>query len=106
MSTTEPAQPEPTDATTEQAQVQRDIEQAREQLGGIAEALAEKADLRAQARRRITVLRDQARTRGDKARTAIVEKYRAQPTYVAASSGAAIILIIGAIAGTVLRRRR
>jgi ElaB/YqjD/DUF883 family membrane-anchored ribosome-binding protein len=106
MSTAEPAQPEPTDTPTEQLQVQRDIEQAREELGGIAEALAEKANLRAHAQRKLTGLREQARMRRDKARTVAVERYRAQPAYIPVGAGAAVVLIIGAIVGAVLWRRR
>jgi hypothetical protein len=106
MSATEPTQPAPTDMSAEQADVQRDIEEAREELGGIAEALAQRANLRVQAEQKIALLKEQARTRGNKARAAAVETYRARPTYVAAGAGAAVALIIGAIAGTVWWRRR
>ena len=46
-------------------QIQADIEQTREQLGDTVEALAEKTDVKAQAKSRISAVKNTAQDKGD-----------------------------------------
>lgn len=46
-------------------QIRADIEQTREQLGDTVEALAEKTDVKAQAKNRIAAVKDAAQTKRD-----------------------------------------
>lgn len=74
-------------STADQAQspeeLRRDIDETREQLGDTVEALAEKSDVKAQARRRITALQGGARQK----RAQITAKARAA-TPESANTGA------------------
>jgi hypothetical protein len=60
---TEEQTPARGDADTRAAEVQADIERTRQQLGETVEALAAKADVKAEARRKVTEAKQQASAR-------------------------------------------
>jgi ElaB/YqjD/DUF883 family membrane-anchored ribosome-binding protein len=98
-------------------QIRAEIEQTREQLGDTVEALAEKTDVKSQAKSRIAAAKDAAQTKRDE----YVEKAK-QATPESAGAGAGQLsttvrakplpfavggaLVVGLLIGRLLGRRR
>jgi ElaB/YqjD/DUF883 family membrane-anchored ribosome-binding protein len=64
-------------------ELRRDIEETREQLGDTVEALAEKSDVKAQAKRRVDSLKDSARQAQARAKAAAPDSANAGAQQVA-----------------------
>lgn len=65
MSTADRASQSSGDQGKSPEQIRRDIEETREQLGDTVEALAEKTDVKAQAKRQAEALKDTAKQKRD-----------------------------------------
>jgi hypothetical protein len=81
-------------STREPAEIRRDIESTRVEMGDTVEALAEKADVKAQAQRKAADV--QQKVVG--ARQSVVQKARDNPIPVAVAGALAAALILRRIA--------
>jgi hypothetical protein len=81
-------------STREPAEIRRDIESTRVEMGDTVEALAEKADVKAQAQRKAADV--QQKVVG--ARESVVQKARDNPIPVAVAGALAAALILRRIA--------
>ena len=83
-------------------EIEAEIEQTREELGDTVEALAEKSDIKAQAKNKIAQVRDTAQHKKDE----IASRAREATPDSAGSAGPAARLDGSAQAAAVRRRRR
>lgn len=98
--------------TRDTAQIEADIEQTRQELGETVEALTAKLDVKARARRRLVVTKEQAAQRADAARRRAAELV-AQAKVAAADSEArsgrvvpvGVVVVVALSAAVVWQRR-
>jgi hypothetical protein len=81
-------------STREPAEIRRDIESTRGEMGDTVEALAEKADVKAQAQRKAA----DAQQKLARASQSVVQKARENPIPVAVAGALAAALILRRIA--------
>jgi Protein of unknown function (DUF3618) len=81
-------------STREPAEIRRDIESTRVEMGDTVEALAEKADVKAQAQRKAADVQEKVVG----ARQSVVQKARDNPIPVAVAGALAAALILRRIA--------
>jgi Protein of unknown function (DUF3618) len=81
-------------STREPAEIRRDIESTRVEMGDTVEALAEKADVKAQAQRKAADVQEKVVG----ARQSVVQKARENPIPVAVAGALAAALILRRIA--------
>jgi ElaB/YqjD/DUF883 family membrane-anchored ribosome-binding protein len=106
-----------TGETKSPEQIRADIEQTREELGDTVEALAEKTDVKSQAKSRIAAVKESAQTKRDeytaKARQAAPESASAGADQLAATVqekplpfAVGVAFVIGLAIGRLLGHRR
>jgi hypothetical protein len=84
-----------------EGELRADIERTRQQLGETAEALAAKADLKAQAKQKANQLKDQATERAHQVREQAAGGWLSSPSALAAAAA----VVFAAIAIAAWRRR-
>jgi cobalamin biosynthesis Mg chelatase CobN len=99
--------------TRDPAQIEADIEQTRQELGETVEALTAKLDVKARARQRLDVAKEQAAQRADAARRRAAELVVQAKTTATESQGRsrtvipvlAVVVVVG-VSGAVVWKRR
>ena len=99
--------------TRDTAQIEADIEQTRQELGETVEALTAKLDVKARARQRLVVTKEQAAQRADAARRRAAELV-AQAKVAATDSEArsrtvvpvGVVVVVVALSAAVVWKRR
>jgi Protein of unknown function (DUF3618) len=97
---------EETPVPNEQEQLREEIDETRQQLGDTVEAIAAKADVKAQIENKVDETKDHARARVEDAQTTLREapaRAKQQPKPVAAIAAGCAVLVALVVA---IRRRR
>jgi MYXO-CTERM domain-containing protein len=87
-------------AASDPAELRREIEHTRRDLGDTVEALAQKADVKSQVKERVEERKETLRQTGEQAKSTVTTQASERGPRIAAGAIVALILLL------VLRRRR